>query len=346
MAAASGPTDDALIRALEEEPHSFSFFQAVRLLEQAAPDAVRVGQLGPARDEAVRLRPSSSLAFQAADVTEVARRKGAAAKHLLTTTVLGLYGANSPLPTFYSEAILKLELRDDEPDPARLFLDVFNHRLLSLLYAAWAKYRWEFTFEPGAVDRTSQRMMGLVGLATDGLQRAVQLPAGRLLRYAGTLSLRPRGASAVACVVSDYFDGVPVCIEQCLPRWVPVDPIDRNRVGAENATLGADLTVGESVLDRMGKCRVVIGPMNLATYESFLPEGPAAQPLAALLRVLLQDPQVYDLRLVVLGPEVPWLRLCSDDGAARLGWTSWIRHDPASPDKGERFHATPLRRAA
>ena len=184
------------------------------------------------------------------------------------------------------------------------------------------------------------------GALPDGLQGAVQLPAGRLLRYAGTLSLRPRGAAAVAGVVSDYFDGVPVQVEQCLPRWVRVEHVDRNRVGAENATLGADLTVGESVLDRMGKCRVVVGPMDLASFERFLPEGPASQPLAALLRILLQDPLIYDLRLVLQGPEVPWLRLSAGNDAARLGWTSWIRHDPQSPDKGERFYAPALRRAA
>ena len=48
-----------------------------------------------------------------------------------------------------AEDLLGEEVEAGE-DPVRLFLDVLNHRLLSLLYRAWTKYRWAFTFEPVA----------------------------------------------------------------------------------------------------------------------------------------------------------------------------------------------------
>jgi type VI secretion system protein ImpH len=346
MAAPGGEAAPDLIQELEREPWGFSFFQALRLLEQASPDAARLGQLGPAAAEAVRLRPSSSLAFQAADITAIERRPDDGGPGWqLTTTVLGLYGANSPLPSFYSEAILRAELVEDA-DPVRVFLDVLNHRLLSLLYAAWAKYRWAFTFEPGALDRTSQRFLGFLGLATDGLRDAIGVPASRLLRYAGTLSLRPRGAAVVAGVLSDFFGGVPVGIAQCVPRWVPIHLDDQNRIGTRCTTLGHDLTLGESVRDQMGKCRVEIGPVDLATFELFLPQGPNSGDLAALSALLLQDPLEWDVRLGVHGPEVPECRMASDGTAVRLGWTSWLRSEPESPDKGELFYAPDLPRTS
>jgi type VI secretion system protein ImpH len=343
MAPPGGEAAPDLIRELEREPHGFSFFQAMRLLEQASPGAVRVGQLGPVAQESVRLRPSTSLGFQAADVTEIARRDGDPPRWELTTTVLGLYGANSPLPSFYSEAILRAEIALDD-DPARVFMDVINHRVLSLLYAAWSKYRWEFTFEPVAVDRTSQRLLGLLGLATDGLREAIGLPASRLLRYAGTLSLRPRGAAAIGGVISDFFGGVPARVEQCIARWVRIEGPDQNRAGVLNCTLGSDLTLGESVHDFMGKCRIEIGPMDLSTFELFLPEGPYSGDLAALVAIVLQDPLAWDLRL--RGEEVPMLALRGDGSAARLGWTSWLRSEPESPDRGELFYAPKLPRTS
>ncbi len=345
MEAPRGETVHALIEALEREPHGFSFFQAVRLLEQATPGGARVGDLGPAREEPVRLRPSSSLAFPSADLAAVERRRGEGPPYCVTTPILGLYGATTPLPLFYSEEILRREQAEDD-DPARLFLDVLNHRLLSLLYRAWSKYRWEFTFEPGAADRLSQRMMGLLGLATEGLQEKLGIPAARLLRYAGTVCMRPRGAVAVGGVISDFFDGVPVRVEQCLARWVSIAEPDRNRVGLENSTLDQDLTVGERIRDRMGKCRIVIGPLGFGHFQAFLPPGEWFAPLGALVPFLLQDPLVYDLRLVLRGPEVPWLRLTGGPDAARLGWTSWLRHEPVCPDKGELFAPPPLPRAA
>jgi type VI secretion system protein ImpH len=345
MASPGGEAAPELIRELEREPYGFSFFQALRLLEQASPDSARIGQLGPVARESVRLRPSSSMAFQAADITAIEKRGESPDRWQLTTTVLGLYGANSPLPAFYTEAILRAELTEDD-DPARVFLDLINHRVLSLLYAAWSKYRWEFTFEPGAVDKSSQRFFGLLGLATEGLREAIGVPAGRLLRYAGTFSMRPRGAAAVAGAVSDFFDGVPVRIEQCLLRWVRIDEADRNRAGLLNSSLGTDLTIGELVPDRMGKCRAVVGPLDFARFELFLPEGPNSGDLAELVALLLQDPIEWDMRLVLRGPEVPWCRLSGDGSAVRLGWTSWLRSEPESRDRGELFYAPKLARTS
>jgi len=211
--------------------------------------------------------------------------------------------------------------------------------VLSLLYAAWSKYRWEFTFEPGAVDRTSRRMLGLLGLGTDGMPEAIGVPASRMLRYGGTLSLRPRGAAAIAGAISDFFDEAPVHIEQCLPRWVRVHERDRNRAGVLNCSLGSDLTLGELVPDRMGKCRIVVGPLDFARFELLLPQGPGSGDLAALVALLLQDPLEWDLSLGLRGPEVPLCKLAGDGSAVRLGWTSWLRDEDQGPDRFELFHA-------
>ena len=344
MATEGGETGDPLIRALEEDPASFTFFQAVRLLEQAHPETVSLGESGPASREVARLRPTSSLAFPTSDLTAVTRRSRGDPPFEIETPIFGLYGPSSPLPAFYSEDILKAELLG-ESDPARVFLDVLNHRLLALLFRAWSKYRWEFTFQPGATDRTSQHLLGLIGLATDGLRERVGLPAGRLLRYAGFVSQRPRGAVFLGGVISDYFDDVPADVEQCVLRRVDIPMKDQNRIGIANGTLGENLVIGESVPDRTGKCRIRLGPMDRARYEEFLPGGSSYPTLGALVRFLLPDPLVYDLRLVLKGREVPMLRVTVEPDAARLGWTSWVRHDPKSPDASELFPAPPAARA-
>jgi type VI secretion system protein ImpH len=335
MAGEGGETVHPLIRALEQEPGLFSFFQAVRLLEQAQPEAAPVGGLGPPAREAVRLRPSSSLAFPAASVTECSPRPAGGPRHLLTTTVLGLYGASGPLPAFYSEEILQREIGDE--DPVRLFLDLLNHRLLSLLYRAWAKYRWAFCFEAGARDPISGHVLGLLGLGSEALRATVDLPPARLLRYAGVVTQRPRSAASIAGALTDWFAGVPVRIEQCVLRWVALDRGQRSRLGRANVTLGEDALLGERVRDRAGKCRVVLGPLDLEGYLAFLPSGPHSSPLGALLRLLLPDPLDAEVRLVLAAASVPGLRLSAGPAAARLGWTSWLLRDPAPRDKAELF---------
>jgi type VI secretion system protein ImpH len=341
MASEGGETSHPLVRALEEEPAGFTFFQAIRLLEQAHPETVPLGESGPASREVVRLRPTSSLAFPTSDLSAVTCRRSGEPPYEIETPIFGLYGPSSPLPAFYSEDILKRELLG-ESDPVRMFLDVLNHRLLALLFRAWSKYRWEFTFQAGAIDRTSQYLLGLVGLATEGLRERVGLPAGRLLRYAGFVSQRPRGAVFLGGVLSDYFDNVPAEVEPCVLRWVEISVEDQNRIGIASSTLGADLLIGKSAPDRTGKCRIRLGPMSRARYEQFLPGGSLSLTLGALVRFLLPDPLVYDLRLVLKGSEVPMLRVSGGSDAARLGLTSWVRHDLTSPDASELFPAPPV----
>jgi len=344
MAATGGETVQPLMRRLEEEPQAFSFFRALWLLEQAQPDAVRVGMTGPARDETVRLRPAGSLDFPTADVRRIERRESSPAFSLISP-ILGLYGVTSPLPSFYTTDILHREMREGE-DEARVLFDVMNHRLMSLLYRAWLKYRWEFAFEPGAVDRTSQFLMGWLGLATEGLQDRVGVPAGRLLRYAGAITQRPRNASSVAGVVSDYFGEIPVVVQQCVSRWVRLEVSDQNRIGAMNSTLGGDITIGERVLDRMGKCRLRIGPLELNDWERLRPGGPEFGRLCALMRYLMPDFLLFDFELVLARESVPRLQLNGAGDSAKLGWSSWALSDAADADKHVVFHAAPARRAA
>lgn len=341
MAAESGDAASPLIRALEEAPHGFAFFQAVRLLEARLPGAPRLGEAGPAGEEAVRLRPASELAFPAADVAAVARREGGMGPpYALVTAILGLYGAGSPLPAYYSEEILRAEAAGED-DPVRLFLDVLNHRLLSLLYAAWAKYRWEFRFAADASDRVSRQVLGLAGLPDAATREAVGLPPARLLRYAGVLLQRPRGASLVAGAVSDYFEDVPVRVRECVPRWVRLAPEDRLRLGRASSRLGEETVLGSAVPDRGGKCRIEVGPLDLERYRAFLPGGRFWEPLGRLVRLLLADPLEWDLELGLRGEEVPPLRLVSGEGAVRLGRTSWLQGEAAAEDRRELFEAPP-----
>jgi type VI secretion system protein ImpH len=345
---AAGSTDHPVIRRLLEAPREFSFFQAVRLLELALPDATPLGGRGPASREAVRLRPSTSLSFQSAEVTAVTPPAAEGQPYRLTTTVAGLYGANSPLPGFYSDEILHYEtVNAPDPDPVRGFLDLVNHRLLSLLYRAWAKYRWAFSFRGGASDAISRCMFHLIGLGDPHVRDTLGVPAQRLLRYAGFITQLPHGSTALGGVLSDYFDDVPVQVDPCLPRWVDVAEADQNRLGVRNTTLAESLTVGARVRDRAGKFGLRVGPLPaLAPFVEFLPIGCHSRPLGALVRFLVPDPLEYDLFLGLEGPAVPALQLTRTEEAARLGWTSWIRADATSCDRWERFRAPALEEAS
>jgi type VI secretion system protein ImpH len=310
----------ALIDRLVGEGHRFSFVQAVRLLERLHPEAVRIGHQGPVAKEAVRLRPILDMNFAPSDVAgiEAVAEAGAPPKFEVSTTFLSLYGAVSPLPSYFTEQILE----QDEESLLREFVDLFHHRLLSLFYRGWEKYRFAAGFEGGGLDSGSRRFLGLLAVDPDRLPAGHRIPAVRLLGFAGILTQGPHSAASVRAVLAEHFEGLPVDLQTCVGRWIPVPDDQRARLGLANARLGRDLTLGERVFDRSCTFRVAVGPLGLADFLDFLPGGPRLQELRELVDLVNGDGLDYDIELSLRKEETPPVRL--GVAPARLGWCSWL----------------------
>jgi type VI secretion system protein ImpH len=312
------------MRRLLAEARRFPFFQALRLLEAARPDAAPIGSKGPAQREAIRLRPAADCAFPASDVVDIREIDGgpdASGPRLqLTTSFLGLYGADSPLPAYFTEAVLWR----DEQSTRREFLDIFHHRLLSLLYRAWLKYRYALRFRTGGSDDLSPLLLGLVGVATEGCGAAVGMEPVHLLHYAGLLGSESHSARGLECLLSDELAGVAVRVEECVARWVVIAPEQRARLGSATARLGETAVAGRRVFDRAGKFAIWIGPVSFALFEALLPGGQALHACLALIHFYLHDPLACDVHVQLKRAEIPTLRLGAADPAPRLGWTTWL----------------------
>jgi len=121
---------------LFEQPCSFSFFQAVRLLERLFPERAPVGRYANPQQECVRFSVNPSLNFPASEIQSL-QGPGEEAPRM-TVNFLGLTGPVGALPNYMTEVVA---LRARAHDTAlRDFLDIFNHRLLSFFYQAWQKH--------------------------------------------------------------------------------------------------------------------------------------------------------------------------------------------------------------
>lgn len=347
---AAPPFDQAhaLIKRILSRQRDFDFYQLLHLLETHFGDVAPIGRQGPVGDERLRLRPTLSLGFPSADIDEIEWIDGQAVlpdRLRITTTFLGLYGTNSPLPTHFTE---RLVLSKDDPDEyekderERAFLDLIHHRIYSMLYRVWVKYRYYVTFREGGDDGISQVVRGLLGIGTAcgaGTlgDRLRQMHPVRLFRYAGLMSQRPRNAAGLEGMLRDWLGGIPVQVTACVGRWLRIEMSDQNRMGLGKCTLGNDLLTGERVFDRSGKFRVRLGPLDYATYESFLPDTENARKLAEMVHFYTDDPLDFDVELVLRGDQVPDNTM---GGATpgRLGWTSWNKSQP-SADKSVIFRA-------
>lgn len=347
MAAADGRESADLSARLAETPFRFDFFQAVRLLELLAREraghdhrhpSAPVGQDGAPRHEHVRFRAQPTLGFPAAPLSQVrepADDGQPPGPVEAVVTFLGLTGPQGTLPQHYTTLLLR-RIRDRDY-ALRDFLDLFNHRAVSLFYRAWEKYRLPWTYERARRDQTTdpitQILFCLTGFGTAGLRGRGRVADEALLFYAGYLAHYPRSAAALEALLADYFD-LPVAVEQAQGQWLTLDDRDCSCLPGPgepagcNNDLGVSVFLGESVWDVQSKFRVRVGPLRYAQFRRFMPDGDALAVLCQLARTYAGPDLDFDVLPVLLPTEAPRCRLGGDEAAAsRLAWNTWLHED-------------------
>jgi type VI secretion system protein ImpH len=330
MATQDGRTDPSLEQSLFEEGYRFDFFQAVRVLERLYPHRHAVARDATADNEVVRFRARLSLSFPPSAIHDMQRPADGDGPVQMTVAFMGLTGLMGVLPRHYTELLLERVRRKDHT--LRDFLDLFNHRLISLFYRAWEKYRFPVAYERAAWhgqedDRFSQYLFDFIGLGTRGLGGRLAVHDKVLLFYAGLLAQQPRSASALAGLLQDYF-GVPVTVLQCLGQWLPLSETNRTRLGAEpgNNVLGESAVAGDRVWDQQAKFRLQVGPLTYTEFCQFLPGQSAFCLLVQLSRFFAGLACDFDVQLMLKAAEVPWCTLGGTSaGTARLGWSAWLK---------------------
>ena len=327
-------------RELRAEPWNFQFFQAVRLLERFGAGKP-VGRFveNPA-EEAVRFSSNPALVFPASQIAALHWVAGKQPK--MTVNFMGLVGQLGVLPLAYTQWVNdRLRARPSDPT-LRDFLDIFHHRMISLFYQAWEKYRFPVAYERDRDDRFTRYLLSFIGLGTDGLRRRLSVPDEGLAYYTGLLALQPRSATALRQILQDYF-AVPVEIEQFVGTWRPIPENNQSRVGderefSEQLSLGA--IAGDEVWDQQSTARVVLGPLTLKQYLDFLPIGTAYQPLQELTEFFSRREIDFEVQLILKREETPGVLLeyelpATEPTQPLLGWTTWIKNAPIGRDPGD-----------
>lgn len=350
MAPTSGRNGPALSEQLFDRADRFDFFQAVRLLRRMAMEssgrdpAARgcpVGYDFVPKQEVVRLRSLASHAFAPGAIHDIqpprpAATQGESAAAEMVTTFFGLTGPQGVLPQHYTTLLIeRIRAKDFS---LRDFLDMFHHRLLSLFYRAWEKYRFPFAYEEhaavataGEEDLFTRCLYSVIGMGTQGLRNRLEFDDEALLFYAGHFAHWPRSAVALEGVLNDYFEP-PIAVCQFQGQWLYLGQDDQSALPSPrwpqglHAQLGADVVVGERVWDVESKFRVRIGPIGYARFRRLMPCGDTLRPLGQMARLYVGPHLEFDVQLVLKAEEVPWCRL-GGDGAdpARLGWNTWVR---------------------
>jgi type VI secretion system protein ImpH len=282
----------------------------------------------------VRFSAHSSFPFPASQIHNVAWPEEPGSAPLMIINFMGLTGPLGVLPLYYTEMIIERLRHKDTA--LRDFFDIFNHRMVSLFYQAWEKYRFTVAYERGERDRFSHHLMDLIGMGTPGLENRLAVRDDSLLFYSGLLSLHPRSAGALRTILWDYFD-VPVEVEQFVGAWHALDEPDLcrfDRATTPSEQLGGGAIVGDEIWNQQSGVRIKLGPLGLEQYLDFLPSGTAHEPLKSLAKFASHGEIDFEVQLILKKDEVPACELAAAP-SPRLGWTSWAKTRPMREDAND-----------
>jgi type VI secretion system protein ImpH len=324
---------------LHKTPQEFEFFQAVRLFERLFPERSPVGRFVSPSKEVLRFCAHASIPFPASRIQRMEWPEELAPRMVIN--FMGLAGPSGLLPLYYTDLIVERVRNKDYA--LRDFLDVFNHRMISLFYQAWEKYRFAIPYERGERDRFSHSLMDLIGMGTVHLDNRLAVRDDTLMYYSGLLGLHARSAAALQRILWDYFD-VPVEIEQFVGAWHRLEESNLcrfesssdGRSGSASEQLGGGAIVGDEIWNQQSGVRIKMGPLSLAQYLDFLPSGTAHEPLKSLAKFISRGEIDFEVQLILKRDEVPPCELGSEEVAApRLGWVSWAKTRPMRADAGD-----------
>ena len=232
---------------------------------------------------------------------------------------LGLQGSSGPLPGSVLDEIA--EEHNNNPIQS-IYLDFFNHHLITLFHQIWRKYKYYIKFNPNFSDNYSRNIMNLLGVSRDFI-KFTHLNWHKIFYHLGIIQSGIRTKEALTSIIQHYFDLHDISLEEHVRKIVEVEVEQKNQVGIKNVMLGENFILGDKVESFSNKFRVNINNLKLDEFHQFLPNTKKYRQLQELIRFLLKDPLPYDV-LLGLHPDTKSTFILGKDNSSFLGWTTLI----------------------
>lgn len=358
MSSKSRRKNTPVIQKLIESPFAFTFRQAVRLLERASSfigtsnsifSINPVARFTPPATENIRFKTKQTLSFPASDLSGINIKKNDGARNQWNMLVnfMGLTGSNSVMPYHYSEFVLK-RLREKDHS-INDFLNLFNHRTISLFYQASVKYQLPLEYErrklhttsPFKTDKHSRMLLALIGLGTNGLQNRLYTKDESLIYYSGLFTNKLRTTTGLKQIIHHHFS-IPVEIQEFMGQWQDlIDDVRTRLPGLEvprgqNNQLGRSVMLGRKGWFSQGKFRIILGPLTQKQLHTFAPGTTTLKALDEIVKLYINFEHDYDYVMRIRRRDIPGRILLGHDKPPIMGWNTWLstsRENAAANDE-------------
>ena len=330
MASHSRNKNPPIEEILVEQADQFEFHAFIKILEELNPHAPSVGVGENPLKEVVYFKTHVGFDFPPTDIRSFQLSDGESPPQL-TVDFFGIAGHPGPLPTPYTQILMDNDRRGDTA--FHFFLDIFNHRLISILQRIRKKYWIGLATDVPENTLLGRCMASLLGLGFASLGERMSIPDRSLFPYIGLLWGVPRSLGGLQKILSSFFR-LPVSIEACQGKWVPVPLSQRSVLGKSGRfnVLGKDAILGARFWDQKGFITLHLGPLTLPQYMNFLKPGKSYDALCDLVVYYMGKASDFRINLILDRQEIPKTAL---GAGAALSWTSWLNRGGIQPLKDD-----------
>lgn len=331
---------------LEEGPAlsaAYDFFELLRRLERRGGD--RFGHSGRVAGDPARIGQQIRLGFAVQDVVAFDEQAENSPTRV-TVANLGLMGPEGPMPLHMTRWVLdRLSQRwfggaDSRETSDTTFVDFVNilqHRMISLFYRAWADAHPAVQVERTVGGRVIAMLEAMAGIGLPDMHNGENPDLDVVkLRHAASLASQVDGPERLTQFLAEVF-GVRVQLKEFVASWMTVPKPLQTRLGNDDySALGQSATIGPRTFSRQSRVELRIGPIGLAEYTAFLPGGERLDLLKRAVRDLIGESLDVDVRVILAANEVPAAKI----GGLQLGRTAWLPRPAGSEDADDMLMRT------
>ncbi|MCW1720146.1 type VI secretion system baseplate subunit TssG [Pseudoalteromonas sp. A3] len=262
-----------MIENLISQTSQVDFYKAVFIIESQLKknglEYRHVGYDSSPKLELIKFTATQKLGFPGNAISKIENigYEDNLAKVNIEVSFMGLTGCAGALPQFYSELVLqRLRFKDTT---MRDFYDMFNHRLVSLYYRAWKKYKPSLNHINN--NKSKDPYTKILGLLSGGYRESQ-------LHFSGMYSRKVRNASDLQSILT-YYLGCDVKIQQMIGQWKTLKIQEQTSLPSRlefegrHARLGVDTVLGKQVWDISSLVEVHIFTENVDKARALLPNG-------------------------------------------------------------------------
>jgi type VI secretion system protein ImpH len=300
-----------------DELYQQGFAPLLRYLDANAPLAARIGYSISPKQDFVRLGQTPLLHFYSSAFTKV-KFDNISGDYKLKNSYWGMLGINGPLPSHLTEYAIERNYRLKDTTFTE-FLDVFNHRFISLFYRAWADAEPTVSHDRPDQDNFKKRL-GAISGESSAIHDPFNKNRNTHQYLAGLFSQKNRSAKTLCQILSEYLK-LDVSIEEFQGRWYDLQKDEQTKLGSINTTLGVDCIIGSMTYQRSFNFSINVGPVSYTEYIRLLSNQHRLKTIIELTQKSVG--QEYEFRInIILKPQQT--KACQL-GSTKLGVNSWCQ---------------------